>query len=57
MPFSATRVFLEETSLVARPAVPFPELKRRLDARMAHMGIKVSQAVLPATATCCCTCC
>ena len=41
MPFSATRVFLEETSLVARPAVPFPELKRRLDARMAHLGIKV----------------
>ena len=27
MPFSKTRVFLEETSLVARPAVPFPELK------------------------------
>ena len=41
MPFSKTRIFLEETSLVARPAIPFPELKRRLDARMAHMGIKV----------------
>ena len=41
MPFSDTRLFLEETSLVARPAVPFEELKRRLDARMAHLGIKV----------------
>ena len=27
MPFSDTRIFLEETSLVARPAVPFPDLK------------------------------
>lgn len=41
MPFSPTKVFLEETSLVARPIVPFPELKARLDARMAHLGIKV----------------
>lgn len=41
MPFSSTRVFLEETSLVARPIIPFPELKARLEARMAHLGIKV----------------
>ena len=41
MPFSPTKVFLEETSLVARPIVPFPELKARLDARMKHLGIKV----------------
>ena len=41
MPFSPTKVFLEETSLVARPIVPFPELKARLDARMAHLGIKI----------------
>jgi lycopene beta-cyclase len=41
MPFSSTRVFLEETSLVARPIVPFPELKARLDARLAHLGIRV----------------
>lgn len=26
---------------MARPIVPFPELKARLDARMAHLGIKV----------------
>ncbi|WIA14534.1 hypothetical protein OEZ85_003051 [Tetradesmus obliquus] len=41
MPFSKTKVFLEETSLVARPAVDFPDLKQRLDARMKHLGIKV----------------
>jgi lycopene beta-cyclase len=41
MPFSKTKVFLEETSLVARPSVPFPDLKERLDARMKHLGIKV----------------
>lgn len=41
MPFSKTKIFLEETSLVARPIVPFPELKERLRARMEHLGIKV----------------
>ena len=41
MPFSDTRLFLEETSLVARPAVPFEELKQRLDARLEHYGIKI----------------
>ena len=43
MPFSPTSVFLEETSLVARPIIPFPELKLRLEKRMAHLGIKVGQ--------------
>ena len=43
MPFSPTCVFLEETSLVAKPAVPFPELKRRLEARMKHLGIKITK--------------
>ena len=42
MPFSPTRVFLEETSLVARPAVGFPELRARLRARLAHMGVFVT---------------
>lgn len=41
MPFSPTKIFLEETSLVARPIIPFPELKARLDARMEHLGIKI----------------
>ncbi|PSC67972.1 Lycopene beta chloroplastic [Micractinium conductrix] len=40
MPFSSTKVFLEETSLVARPIIPFPELKLRLEKRMQHLGIK-----------------
>jgi flavin-dependent dehydrogenase len=43
MPFSPTRVFLEETSLVARPAVPFDDLKARLEARMKWLGIKVKR--------------
>ena len=38
MPFSPTKIFLEETSLVARPIVPFPELKARLDARLGQLG-------------------
>lgn len=46
MPFSPTKIFLEETSLVARPIIPFPELKLRLEQRMAHLGIKVSACVV-----------
>jgi len=42
MPFSPTLVFVEETSLVARPAVPFPELKARLEARLAWLGVEVT---------------
>lgn len=41
MPFSENRVFLEETSLVARPAVKFSDIQRRLEARLKHLGIKV----------------
>lgn len=41
MPFSPTKVFLEETSLVARPIIPFPELKERLTARLKWLGITV----------------
>lgn len=41
MPFSPTKIFLEETSLVARPIIPFPELKLRLEKRMQHLGLKV----------------
>lgn len=42
MPFSKTKIFLEETSLVARPAVGFQDLKDRLEARMAHLGIRIT---------------
>lgn len=34
-------VFLEETCLVAKPALPFAVLKRRLERRLAALGIKV----------------
>ncbi|CAI5461916.1 unnamed protein product [Closterium sp. Yama58-4] len=42
MPLSPTTIFLEETSLVARPAVAFDEIQRRLEKRLAHLGIKVN---------------
>ncbi len=48
MPFSPTKIFLEETSLVARPIIPFPELKLRLEKRMQHLGIKVGGRLLRA---------
>lgn len=35
------KVFLEETCLVAKPALPFATLKRRLHRRLNAMGIKV----------------
>lgn len=41
MPCGANRVFLEETCLVAKPALPFATLKRRLERRMAAMGLRV----------------
>ena len=43
MPFSPTEVFLEETSLVARPAVGFDELRERLERRLEHLEIKVKE--------------
>jgi len=41
MPHSPTRLFVEETSLVRGPALPFPLLKERLFARLARMGVAV----------------
>ncbi|GMH28333.1 hypothetical protein Nepgr_030176 [Nepenthes gracilis] len=41
MPFSSGRVFLEETSLVARPGVPIEDIQERMVARLWHLGIKV----------------
>ena len=41
MPLADGRVFLEETSLVRSPAVPFDELRRRLEARLASRGVRV----------------
>ena len=42
MPLQPGRVFLEETCLVTKPALPFAVLKRRLERRLKAMGIKVS---------------
>lgn len=41
MHLGGNRVFLEETCLVAKPPLPFAVLKRRLDRRLAALGIKV----------------
>lgn len=43
MPLGGGRVFLEETCLVARPALPFATLKRRLQRRCDALGIKVGE--------------
>lgn len=41
MPFDRNLVFLEETSLVGRPALPYAEVKRRMVARLRYLGIRV----------------
>ncbi|KAJ6836066.1 lycopene beta cyclase, chloroplastic/chromoplastic [Iris pallida] len=41
MPFSSTRIFLEETSLVARPGLAMGDIQERMEARLKHLGIKV----------------
>ena len=46
MPVDHGRVFLEETCLVAKPALPFAVLKRRLERRLAAMGIKVGMGLV-----------
>lgn len=41
MPFDEETVFLEETSLVARPALDFDDLKEKLEIRLAQYGVEV----------------
>ncbi|KAK1428887.1 hypothetical protein QVD17_17727 [Tagetes erecta] len=41
MPFSSTRIFLEETSLVARPGLKMEDIQERMAYRLKHLGIKV----------------
>lgn len=43
MPLGGNRVFLEETCLVAKPALPFAVLKRRLERRLDAMGVTVKK--------------
>ncbi|KAL2536071.1 Lycopene beta cyclase [Forsythia ovata] len=40
MPFDSNLIFLEETSLVSRPALSYTEVKKRMVARLRHLGIK-----------------
>lgn len=42
MPLGGNKIFFEETSLVARPAVSFQTCKDRCFQRLDHLGIKVS---------------
>jgi lycopene beta-cyclase len=42
MPLEGNRIFFEETSLVARPAVSFQECKDRCLTRLKHLGIEVT---------------
>lgn len=41
MPFSTNRIFLEETSLVARPGLRMEDIQERMVARLRHLGIRV----------------
>ncbi|CAA0837424.1 Lycopene beta cyclase- chloroplastic [Striga hermonthica] len=41
MPFSSQKIFLEETSLVARPGLSMNDIQERMVARLRHLGIKV----------------
>ncbi|GLJ19414.1 hypothetical protein SUGI_0350200 [Cryptomeria japonica] len=43
MPFDSNRIFLEETSLVSRPAMAMEEIKKRMVARLRYLGIKVKR--------------
>ncbi|KAG1331052.1 capsanthin/capsorubin synthase, chromoplastic-like [Cocos nucifera] len=45
MPFDSKLIFLEETSLVSRPVLPYVEVKRRMVARLRHLGIKVKRVI------------
>ncbi|KAK1310522.1 hypothetical protein QJS10_CPA08g01778 [Acorus calamus] len=42
MPFDSKRIFLEETSLVARPGLAMEDIQERMVARLKHLGIKVT---------------
>lgn len=43
MPFSSNRIFLEETSLVARPGLRMEDIQERMVARLKHLDINVKR--------------
>ncbi|XLS58921.1 hypothetical protein HN51_008676 [Arachis hypogaea] len=52
MPFSSNLIFLEETSLVSRPVLSYMEVKKRMVARLRHLGIKVKKILEDEKQTC-----
>ncbi|KAA8549903.1 hypothetical protein F0562_001587 [Nyssa sinensis] len=45
MPFDSNLIFLEETSLVSRPVLSYMEVKKRMTARLRHLGIRVKSVI------------
>lgn len=45
MPFDSNLIFLEETSLVSRPVLSYMEVKKRMVARLRHLGIRVRNVI------------
>ncbi|KAL5721186.1 hypothetical protein ACHQM5_013778 [Ranunculus cassubicifolius] len=45
MPFDSNLIFLEETSLVSRPALSYMDVKRRMVARLRNLGIRVKRVL------------
>lgn len=45
MPFDSNLIFLEETSLVSRPVLSYKEVKKRMVARLRHLGIRVKRVI------------
>nr|AQZ41157.1 capsanthin/capsorubin synthase [Lilium pumilum] len=45
MPINENLVFLEETSIVSRPVLDYSEVKKRMVARLRHLGIKVERVL------------
>ncbi|KAM7496951.1 hypothetical protein LguiA_021365 [Lonicera macranthoides] len=45
MPFDSNLIFLEETSLVSRPALSYMEIKKRMVARLRHLGIRLKRVI------------
>lgn len=43
MPFSSDLIFLEETSLVARPGLAMEDIQERMALRLSHLGIRVKR--------------
>ncbi|KAI0529407.1 hypothetical protein KFK09_001956 [Dendrobium nobile] len=43
MPFSSNRIFLEETSLVARPGLAIEDIQERMVERLRHLGIQIKR--------------